>query len=568
MAVLMVPPAESPEHAFPTLGPQVVKWMEEFLVFGPGDVRGRPYYLDDEKKGVIYRLYEVYPQGHPRAGRRRFKRAGISVRKGWAKTELGAAIAAAELHPDAPVRCDGFDAHGNPVGVGVADPYIPMVAFTEEQSEELAYGALLVMLGEGPLADDFDLGVERILVIGEDGKAAGKAVALASNPNSRDGARTTFQLFDETHRQDSDRLRHAHQTMLQNLPKRLGADAWSLEVTTSFEPGKDSIAERTHNYAKLVVAGELEEPSLFYYNRFASDRHDLTTREGRAAAVLEASGPAAAHTDVDYVVGLSFDPDTDLSYWERVWLNREVSSSGQFFPIAKAPESSPTKGYDDLALPRADAGDLWLPERGAMVTLGFDGSKTGDSTGLVVTDVEKGWQAPYGLWACPLDAQGRPEEGWHVDTDEVEAAMVEAFDRWDVVLAYCDPYFWETQVAAWVGRFGKRRIGKRQVSRVEPWATNRPRPMAFSLRAYRSAMKSAELRHSGDPRLREHIANARAFDTGLVDDHGQPLHTIRKDRRDSPRKIDLAMAGCLSWEARRDALALGVKRRNRTLHAY
>src|ERR1051326_7238853 len=86
MAVLMVPGLD--EEPFPTLGPQVVAWMESYLVHGPGDVRGRPYSLDDEKKGVIYRLYEVYPQDHPKAGRRRFKRAGISVRKGWAKTEM------------------------------------------------------------------------------------------------------------------------------------------------------------------------------------------------------------------------------------------------------------------------------------------------------------------------------------------------------------------------------------------------------------------------------------------------------------------------------------------------
>jgi hypothetical protein len=33
---------------------------------------------------------------------------------------------------------------------------------------------------------------------------------------------------------------------------------------------------------------------------------------------------------------------------------------------------------------------------------------------------------------------------------------------------------------------------------------------------------------------------------------------IRKDRADSPRKIDLAMAAVLSWEARSDAVAAGV----------
>jgi hypothetical protein len=467
VAVLMVPPFD--ETPFPTLGPQVVEWMEDWLVYGPGDVRGEPYRLDDEKKGILYRLYEVYPQGHPRAGRRRFKRGGLSVRKGWAKTELGAAIAAAELHPDAPVRCDGFDANGEPVGVGVFDPYVPMVAFTEEQSEELAYGALLVMLGEGPLANDFDLGVERILVIGPNGKPRGKAVALAAAPNARDGARTTFQLFDETHRQDSERLRHAHQTMLQNLPKRRGSDAWSLEVTTSYEPGKESIAEKTHGYAKAVAIGEVEEPSLFYYYRYASDQHDLGSREGREAAVMEASGPAAAFTDVDYIVGLSYDPDVDLAYWERVWLNRVVASSRQFYPVTR---------LDELALPREDDGSLWTPAPRALVTLGFDGSRTRDATGLVVTELETGRQAVAGYWSCPRDAQGRPAEGWEVPRGEVDQAVAEAFTRWDVALFYADPYWWETLVSEWAGRYGSRRFGRRRVQRVVEWHTNRNRPMA------------------------------------------------------------------------------------------
>jgi phage terminase large subunit-like protein len=50
-------------------------------------------------------MYEIYPQGHTQAGRRRFKRVGLSLAKGLAKTEFAAWIAACELHPDAPVRC-------------------------------------------------------------------------------------------------------------------------------------------------------------------------------------------------------------------------------------------------------------------------------------------------------------------------------------------------------------------------------------------------------------------------------------------------------------------------------
>ena len=183
MAVLTVPPFEE-KRQWPTLGPQVVAFIEDYLVFGPGDLRGQPAQVDPEKQALIYRMYEVFPKGHPQAGRRRFKRVGLSLRKGTAKTELAAWLAAVELHPLGPVRCDGFDARGEPVGVGVRDPYIPLVAYTEEQSDELAFAALRVILEYSSLADDFDIGLERVMRVMGDGKA----VSLAGLLDARDGA--------------------------------------------------------------------------------------------------------------------------------------------------------------------------------------------------------------------------------------------------------------------------------------------------------------------------------------------------------------------------------------------
>ncbi len=72
---------------------------------GPGDLRGQPAQLDDEKRALVYRMYEIYPPEHPEAGRRRFKRVALSLAKGLAKTEFTAWISAAELRPDArPLR--------------------------------------------------------------------------------------------------------------------------------------------------------------------------------------------------------------------------------------------------------------------------------------------------------------------------------------------------------------------------------------------------------------------------------------------------------------------------------
>jgi hypothetical protein len=529
VTTLIVP--ELDEKPWPTLGPQVKEWIEANLVYGPGDLRGMPYRVSPDFAAWLYRAYEVYPKGHPRAGRRRFKRVAISERKGTAKTEKAAIIAAVESHPEGPVRCDGFDANGEPVGRPVNDPYIPLVAYTEEQTEELAYGALYTILSESEVADDYDIGLERIIVLGPRGRAAGKIVALAGSPNARDGARTTFQHFDETHRFTLESLRKAHRTMLANIPKRPLADPWSLETTTAFTPGEGSVAEKTMDYAREIKAGRVKDASLFFFHRQAGDEHDLTTREGRLEAVREASGPAAEWSDLETIVAQWDEPDADPAYLERVWLNRARPSSAQAFDVERW---------------RSLATDQQIPWR-SKVTLGFDGSRFQDTTALVATDLLSGFQTLVGFWN-PADY---PDH--EVPDAEVHEVVKDAFRKWKVLRFYADPPYWETAVDHWAGRYGSKKVTK--------WWTNRNRPMAAALAAYRNAIRTGEVTNDGDPRFAEHIGNAWRHELSQVDDQGRPLWVIRKERPDSPRKIDAAMAACLSWEARRDCVAEGLAKR-------
>lgn len=525
MTVLMVP---QDSKSYPTLGPQVCDFIECYLVHGPGDLRGLPIQLDAEKRALIYRMYEIFPKNHPQAGRRRFKRVAISLRKGSAKTELAALIAAVELHPDGPVRCDGWDANGHPVGVGITDAYIPMVAYTEEQSDELAYGALRVILEYSTLADDFDIGLTRTMRIGGDGKA----VSLATAPDARDGARTTFQIFDETHRLNLPRLKAAHRTMLANIPKRFLSDAWSLETTTAPAPGEGSVAEDTMEYARQVAGGAIKDSRLFFFHRQAGDEHDLSTPEGIRAAVIEASGPVAEWSDIDGIVEQWRDPSADKTYLERVWLNRLVRASERAFDVEQ---------WRELADPD------FLPPEGDLITVGFDGARWHDSTALVGTHVTTGFQWLLGLWEKPemLDLQN-----WEVPADEVQGVVSETFERWDVWRMYCDPPYWESLVAEWAGKYGEKRV-------IE-WWTNRPKAMAYAIKAFNTAINSGELLHDGNPHLTRHIGNAVRRILKMRDEEGHPLWTIYKERPESPLKIDAAMSAILSWEARGDAMAAGV----------
>lgn len=534
MATFVVPGLD--DKPWPTLGPQVCDLIEERAVFGPGSLKGQPAVLDDEKRAALYKAYELYPRRHPLAGRRRFRRVRFSWRKGTAKTELMAWVAFAELHPDGPVRFAGWDAAGNPVGRPVRDPYIPLLAYTSEQVQELAYGALMVVCEEGPDADLFDVGLERIIRLDDRGKADGKAVPLAQSPNARDGARTTFQGYDETHRLTLARHVAAYTTMEANLPKRPLDDPWSLGITTAGEPGGGSVAELDKDEAEAIARGEVDEPELFYFHREAGPNHDLSTIEGRIEAVREASGPAvAAWSDLRGIAKQWERSNADHRYLERTWLNRWTQSEAQAFDAANWGREHDEGGclIRDMKV-----------AAGRHVSAGFDGSRWKDTTALVVTDMETGHQQRAGLWV--------PTEDEPVDPDEVLAVVEFVFDTWKVERLYGDPaQGWDEQLATWSSRFGPKKV-------VAFFTDSRGvRRTAFACRAYADAIRTGSVTHADDPEFTAHIGHAQRRDIRMVDDEGKPLWIVQKERHDGPKKIDLSMAGLLSWQARLDILTAG-----------
>jgi hypothetical protein len=539
MTVLQLPPED--RHLWPTLGPQVCALMEADLVFGPGDLRGQPYRLDDEDRAFIYRLYEVHPHGTPRAGKRRFDSGVLMTRKGTKKSERAGAIAAVELHREGPVRCDGFrrvDGVWQPVGRPVTDPYIPMVAYTEQQAEDTAFASLYVMISEGPAADHFDIGMTRIMRARGDGKAE----ALATAPDSRDGARTTFQVKEETHRWTLPRQLEAHQTMAANLAKRPIAEPWELHVTTAYVPGEGSLAEKMHDAARNTLKqgdAVARRSRMFFFYRWADESIDTATPEGLNDAIDEASGPVVAKwSDQERIANQWDAAGADPRYLERTWLNRVKRRSEQAFDIPR---------WNELATPKYDvvAADPDNDVAGALIVLGYHGARYWDAAALIATEVATGFQWPMGIWEHPLEA-----DGWQVPEDEVLLAVSDAFERYNVWKFYLNPDRWESTAAAWINDYGD--------DRVMAWRTNAWTHMSRAVRAYAEAIRAGELHHSGDDTFAAHIGAARQRFLSIRDDDGKPVWVPAKERADSPHAINAALAGIISWQARLDALKTGA----------
>ena len=164
-----------------------------------------------------------------------------------------------------------------------------------------------------------------------------------------------------------------------------------------------------------------------------------------------------------------------------------------------------------------------------------------------------------GCWQAPA---GRAGDGWEVDRSEVDLAVRYAFDRWDVSAFYADIALWESYIDSWRDRYG---------SGLDVWATSgqgkrghaiawdmRSRVSEFTFAAERfvTDVAARSLTHDGDSRLAAHVANARRNPNrwGV---------SIRKEGRESPRKIDLAVGAVGARKARADVLAVAANKPTR-----
>ena len=221
--------------------------------------------------------------------------------------------------------------------------------------------------------------------------------------------------------------------------------------------------------------------------------------------------------------------DRDPNQAERFFLDRPGGGSDSAYDVAR---------WRSLARPG------YVPDDGAVVTVGVDGARWDDALAVVATEVETGHQWPVAI----MEAPPNPPDDYEHDLDEADSRMVELFRRYTVRRVYCDPQRIEKLVDRWQGRWGKT---------VVEWHTNRDRPICHAVRNHVEAVRAGDLSHDGDPTFEAHIRNARKDYRTVMDDNRRRMWTLSKDAPGSPRKIDAAMAAVLSWEARGDVIAAG-----------
>lgn len=188
--------------------------------------------------------------------------------------------------------------------------------------------------------------------------------------------------------------------------------------------------------------------------------------------------------------------------------------------------------------------DRGVPDDGETICLAFDGSASGDSTALVGCTLD-GHVFVVAIWQAPAD-----DPRWRVPRREVADMVAAAFERWDVRELAADPWGWRSELEEWADAHG----------RVVEWNTAHAGRMAPATDRIYAAITTGVLTHDGHPVLSEHMGNAVAKSTPMGD-------LIHKDKRQSGRKIDSAVAAIVAYDRAAWHLANPPKRRRVVAHS-
>ena len=497
--------------SFTTLGFQVADLIEAKCAIPDGEHQGDPYLLTDEMLKFLLHFYRV----HPATGKFVYSRGGQLVRpQKHGKGPFSAAIICAEADSDGPVRFDGWDANGQPVGKPWATPWIQVTAVSEDQAANV-WRALVAMIERGAIhADMPDTGETRINLPG-----SGRIEPVTSSARSRLGQRLTFAVQDEAH---SWLQRNGGILLADNQRRNLaGMGGRFLETGNAWDPRESSVAQMTAESGEPGVYRDDVEPGTGSV-RNKQDRRRMLKRVYGDSWWVDLD-----RIDEEIVALLARGEGQQA---ERFFLNRKLAGEDSALPPG-------------LVEKRAD--QSFVPPPGDVFTIGVDGARFVDALAIVATHVKSGYQWPLGIWQRPENAGDDYEHPF----DEIDGAMCEAFELYHVWRAYVDPQWIDHLLERWQGRWGDKRVMK--------WLTNRPRQIAFAVSSFTAAASAGDWSHSGDELFVRHLTQARKHMQNVFDDDHRQMWTLAKDRPGSPRKIDAAMAAVLSWEARSDCIAAG-----------
>jgi hypothetical protein len=442
--------------------------------------------------------------------------AGPAVFAGWAD---GGELYQCSAHG---CRCGWVYEYepGEPMGTPWPTPLIQLTATSEDQTDN-TYRPLQMMIKNGPLASMMRVG-EEFIRVGDNGRID----VVTSNALSRLGNPITFALQDETGLYTkANGLRRVAETQRRGLA---GMGGRSIETTNAWDPSEDSVAQSTSESAR---------PDIFKFHR-QPPKH-LSYRDKRERARIHRHVYAGStHVDLDAIEAEAAELlERDPAQAERFFGNRIVAGLGSWM---------------DLAHWEAREQAREMPDDGSQLALAFDGSDVNDWTGIRLETAD-GWQFTPICGPDDLPCIWNPADfGGQVPRLEVDAAIDELHERYDIVRGYYDPPYWESEIDAWAEKHGEKRVLRWYTSRV-----TRMHPAAERMLTD-VAKQDSGFSHDGCATTSLHVGNARKA--------ARPGKRYVLAKPSDAQKIDMAVVSVMCHQAAGDATAAGgFRKRSNTI---
>jgi hypothetical protein len=308
------------------------------------------------------------------------------------------------------------------------------------------------------------------------------------------------------------------ETLDRNLAK---SGSRAMETSNAWEPGLGSVAEATYDAWVMQEEGRTRGKSKILYDaRIAPADTDLADEESLLKGLAHAYGDCW-WVDLEVLKERVWSPQTRPEVARRFYLNQPTASEESWV--------SPMEWAACVDTAR-------LVHDDEEIVMFFDGSKSRDATALLGCAMSDGHVFALGVW----EPDTSHDSDSVVPVASVDAAVAQAFDRWNVLAFFADVQEWEGYVkTTWPERYRDKLL---------VWSspnTKESHPIAWDMRTrtydFTMAVEltyedivARKFTHDGDSRVARHVINA----------HRRPNRwgvSIGKETKDSPRKVDAAV---------------------------
>ena len=328
---------------------------------------------------------------------------------------------------------------------------------------------------------------------------------LSAEAGAAEGLNASAIWFDELHAQPNRRM---FDVMSLSMAAR-GGKAHMVAISTAGvktdSTGRDSVCFELYQYGQKIARGEVDDPSFWMAWYEAPEEMDHKDPETWR---LSNPGFGDLNSEDDFVSAVKRTPEAEFrtkrtNFW--------ASSNITWLPAGAWEKCT---------------GEV-IPTPDDEIILGFDGSFSGDASAIVGAIIPKE-DEPVRVfmvkaWEKDLTLH---DDSWRVDIAEVEQTVLDFCQRFPKVREVaCDPFRWQRSMEI---------LQERGVPIVEYPSTSARRMVPATQKTLDAVMEN-KLVHDGDGLLARHVGNA----VTKIDNLGS---RIVKDQRNSPRKIDAAVA--------------------------